>query len=120
MQRHRLALVVTAGLIGFGAPVPAHAAQGSFLYWVTAQSGNPTANRHQLNDPPPNQCATLITGDQAGEVVNKVQNNTDTPAAVFENQDCTGHHLTVPTHGTRTPGGHGPRTFRSVKFRATP
>jgi len=117
MPRFRLAAVVAVALISVGAPVPAHAAGGSFFYWANTPGGSGAGERRQLDDPPSNRCIALIAGDQAaGTFVDKVQNGTDTPAAVFENQDCTGHRLTVPTRATRTAGGHGPATFRSVKF----
>jgi hypothetical protein len=98
--------------------MPAQAARGSFVYWSVSPGGDPNGQPHRLKDPADATCQDLATPDQAGTMVVKVQNDTDTPATVYENNGCTGHRLVVAAKETRTAGGHGPHSFNSVKFQA--
>ena len=121
MNRCRLSIAVAAALIPIATPLPAHAVSGSFVYWSNTPDGAQEGQRHQLNDPPTGRCVQLVGDDQnPGTQISKVENDTDTPASVYENNDCTGHRLMVPPKATRTAGGHGPHGFNSVKFRPSP
>jgi hypothetical protein len=120
MKPFRLSTLLVAAVMLVGVPVPAEAAQGSFVYWSTDGHGH-DGKRYQLDAPPTGSCEALVASDQTPPMpIYKVQNNTDTPAAVFETKDCTGHRLTVPVKATRTAGGHGPASFNSVKFHPGP
>jgi hypothetical protein len=120
MNRWRLSIALAAALIPLAVPAPAHAASGSFVYWSSRSDGSQDGMRHQLNDPATDRCTPLVGDDQqVGTEIYKVENETDTPATVYQNTDCTGHRLIVPPRATRTAGGHGPSEFNSVKFRAS-
>jgi hypothetical protein len=114
--RYRRLIAMAIGLLPLMLPMPAHAARGSFVYWSVAPGGNPSGERHELNDPPAGTCENLVTSDQTGTQVVKVRNGTDTPATVYEQTGCTGHRLVVAAGQTRSAGGHGPHSFNSVKF----
>jgi hypothetical protein len=118
VKRYRLPIAVAVALLPLLVPVPAQAqaARGSFVYWALSPGGDPAGERHELKDPPTASCQTLAGADTSAQVI-KVENDTDTPATVYESKECTGHHLVVAAKETKKAGGHGPHSFGSVKFR---
>jgi len=117
MPRYRLSIAVALGLLPLVLPPPAEAARGSFVYWPVAPGGEANGPGHRLNDPATGPCQDLVGADETGAHVVKVENDTDTPAVVYENRGCTGHRLVVGVKETRSTGGHGPHSFDSVKFK---
>ena len=120
MNRWVVGLVAVAALVPAGSPRPAQATTGRFVYWQAGSTPGQDGPRHELRDPPTGPCQPLGTGQATGAPISKAENDTASPAAVYQSRDCTGHSLTIPAGATRSAGGHGPAAFNSVKFRPTP
>lgn len=114
-MRLRSAAVAAAGTLTLliALPTSAHAATGEFSYGYIGLTG---VQRGTLENPPGGVCVTLpeVADPGASTPAFAPRNDTDAPAVVFTEPDCTGEKYSLRPHG-----GHASERLklRSVSFR---